>query len=153
MTGIPIRFENRILFFTDMAFEPTRCDDLFNGLHIIALAFQFLVDFGLVSVSVANIVFDAFNAFDGCPELKASHVDHADALTDRERLGEATGNRASTGTPVSAAMAIARGKEGVTLPALILVIIERSHPTFEARYASVLPMSSRYFASAVMRIM
>jgi hypothetical protein len=70
-----------------MAFEPTRGDDLFDGLHIVALAFEFLVNLGLIRVSVANIVFDAFNALNKCPKLKASYVDHAPALTERGRLG------------------------------------------------------------------
>lgn len=60
---------------------------------------------------------------------------------------EGLGKSASTGTPVSRLMAIAKGNEGVAFPALSLEIIDRSQPTFCAKAASVIPESERCFAS------
>jgi hypothetical protein len=62
MAGIPIGFENRVLFFANMAFEPTRGDDLFDGLHIVALAFEFLVNLGLIRVSSSTLSMRSINA-------------------------------------------------------------------------------------------
>lgn len=52
-------------------------------------------------------------------------------------------NSASTGTPVSLLIAMANGNEGVALPDLILVIIDRSHPTLAAKAASVVSVLER----------
>ena len=63
----------------------------------------------------------------------------------------AGGKSASTGTPVSVEIATAKDKEGVAFPAFIFVIMERSHPTFSARMASVFLVVSKYIARDVIR--
>lgn len=57
---------------------------------------------------------------------------------------------ASIGMPVSRLMAAARRRDGVTFPALILVIIERSQFTLAAKVASVVSVDERCSASRVM---
>lgn len=56
----------------------------------------------------------------------------------------------STGTPVSRVIARANRRDGVALPDFTFVIIERSHPTFAASAASVIPHSFIWSAKVVM---